>query len=1694
MINLSICCADKLAFSVKYWALSALFSLAGCVLSEAAEPGDVMPGQPWMLATEYYPGKLTNAEDGDGDKDFPFRCKVITGVSYYRIGNMPSNIRTAELLRAESGKKNFISINKSEPVKNHNNSNREEDSLFCYGSMKDDTQAYGKDYDYMVAFLDPDGKRVEEIGPVKVRTPPVLLFRLLKETEPATVEIKIRSAGDDYAGSQIVYRDKVQYNQLNRIIKSSSGIWRLPLIAGKSDFSPPAFVFKPDLRQSAWNPVDGLKSFPLRYQLPLSYPLSRIADFAGMKIPAGKTDIAPVQPMMPQAFSGSGGDGAVGEVSKGGTQRSGGARRYNFHMRFPSNSKGMVIKRFISGEWAPPDGLKTFLVKKHKDGLAEISEKSLQQWKIVSSNTMDPYEFSGFAQLHYYEHAVHPGEWIYATWTLDKIPVALSAGLETFRIENYSEDKDAPPVILTCASGAEPDFRLQATILDSGAVRISLPGFKYDPKDWEEEPEWRLYRINERFKFSNSSGVEIFKGPASASSHDSADLVPGETYKYLLKLSGYLKKSIYVLGKGQASISEDICRNLFSHGNFNLCRVPMPPQKTPAVGVWSESPAYEPLAEKIKKYLSDKGFAILEREHLSSIRGEGELGRNAKDGDSILGAEYIVKIASNVHDSKDYSLYVKRNSRIWPFSENFSLSDLKSEGRIDEKSIFSLLDSCIGVYSDVEKGAAAVNAGDGKQAVPKSTGTARVAIMPFLDMPFADPGNSGEKSEGGGFNARAAEDLAFLSLSDTEGVELLDRSRIAQIIEEQSRALSQSSRNEIMMKAGNLLSARYFLAASFGADNRSFQLNMRMISVESSEIVDTVELKGPLSKAPDLVVSSTRKMLRKKIDGIDIDRIPEKAVKLKEALDIISTVHYQNDKVEDIQKALESYKNALLLAPESPLVLERLAGCSLQLAKKTTSDSTPYCEDAIRYAREGLKVSTGWNKARLAVLMCKAAFQLSRQDVIREALSILGKCTGDPEYSYDASRILFDAGYVAYMSDNFESAINSWYGFVRLDEGTGEYGYSPMNNSMMQAEGVSAIYNAIFGKLDGLAPARREEILLAFAKRMAPDYPYTSLHVISQLRRKSPSPGLPLLEGEIRLCLMLDPVKAIGIFDEVMSKGGLDDSQLARALYSKAIALQYSGNSQQASEFYRKACETCPAAPWAAEARTRIEALRNASGKLPPELIAGLHDSVGETDRNKIDGLLAQLQNYTYSEGALEETFTPAMRSKMSPEKIIKMVSRYFWNKGEVPAISSRSSFSMPPLVLTMRNSGRYERYSPVIEEFLPLYLRTLQDRRRMMSMSPMFRASQPDVPENNRLQYVTMPGSKSISGWRCPFPNDSRFPAMRGISAFSAALNQDQIAVAACDGYLYNLKYGIQSPLWKKKTGNDESSSSNNFFPGSSRNRLLSADNKLYLAFKDGTLLCLDSADGREIWLVKSPGLTTRKTVFEIDGSRIRCQLSDPDETLLMHFKRSFGQTRITAECIYDISTGSLIGTERKVEDPSVKAVKPVYPESISGLLNRIPALSCCDSVVGFNAEYIAWQTRDTVWICRIKDLSATPYDDGIHLSKENVAEIAAVLRRESPAKSSADRELRDIMDKLRPAESTRSRFGMMPQENINLNIKNLFMLLDEESGKALIGEIVRNRNGVQNYDHLIGYLGYMADEYIKKPANAPSSGSNRF
>lgn len=193
-----------------------------------------------------------------------------------------------------------------------------------------------------------------------------------------------------------------------------------------------------------------------------------------------------------------------------------------------------------------------------------------------------------------------------------------------------------------------------------------------------------------------------------------------------------------------------------------------------------------------------------------------------------------------------------------------------------------------------------------------------VAVLDFTGLMVGEGGNSAPLG-------KAVASMLITELSDRDGMEVIERTRLQDILTEQRLSLSGRVSESTALEVGQMLGAQYVVYGQVTSIAGMLRMDLHAIDVETSEILEAQKLSGRTDDLLDVVVRIAD------LFGRELDLVPPSGRPSMEQIPVQATIEFSRgvdfEDQGDAQKAVEHYRRTLEIHPghrDARRALERL--------------------------------------------------------------------------------------------------------------------------------------------------------------------------------------------------------------------------------------------------------------------------------------------------------------------------------------------------------------------------------------------------------------------------------------------------------------------------------------------------------------------------------------------------------------------------------------------------------------------------------------------------------------------------------------------------------------------------------------------------------------------------------------------------
>lgn len=180
-----------------------------------------------------------------------------------------------------------------------------------------------------------------------------------------------------------------------------------------------------------------------------------------------------------------------------------------------------------------------------------------------------------------------------------------------------------------------------------------------------------------------------------------------------------------------------------------------------------------------------------------------------------------------------------------------------------------------------------------------------LAVADFDGFLLGEAGNSAPVG-------KAVSNMLITELSQREGIDVIERYRLQELLREQQLSLSGRVDASTMQEVGNLVGAGYLVFGQVSGVGNSMRMDVRLVDSETSEVLEVQKL----TDSPEQLLGMVERIADMFMEQLDLEAPSERP----EAPEIptMATIHYSRavdyadkgqteDAIEQARKALEVY-------------------------------------------------------------------------------------------------------------------------------------------------------------------------------------------------------------------------------------------------------------------------------------------------------------------------------------------------------------------------------------------------------------------------------------------------------------------------------------------------------------------------------------------------------------------------------------------------------------------------------------------------------------------------------------------------------------------------------------------------------------------------------------------------------------------
>lgn len=185
-------------------------------------------------------------------------------------------------------------------------------------------------------------------------------------------------------------------------------------------------------------------------------------------------------------------------------------------------------------------------------------------------------------------------------------------------------------------------------------------------------------------------------------------------------------------------------------------------------------------------------------------------------------------------------------------------------------------------------------------------------------LPFDNGGSYGQDKENFDALQRGIAGMLISELAANPAARVVEREQVQRILDEQNLGTSGRVDPQTAARVGKLVGARYMVMGTFIDFYGDFRVDVRLVSVETSEVVKTESERAQRDHMFDIIRNVAAKLMR----GANLPALPRQASEERqsrqvptEALTYYSRALLYSDRGQK-ERAIEMYNRALAVFPD----------------------------------------------------------------------------------------------------------------------------------------------------------------------------------------------------------------------------------------------------------------------------------------------------------------------------------------------------------------------------------------------------------------------------------------------------------------------------------------------------------------------------------------------------------------------------------------------------------------------------------------------------------------------------------------------------------------------------------------------------------------------------------------------------------
>ena len=182
----------------------------------------------------------------------------------------------------------------------------------------------------------------------------------------------------------------------------------------------------------------------------------------------------------------------------------------------------------------------------------------------------------------------------------------------------------------------------------------------------------------------------------------------------------------------------------------------------------------------------------------------------------------------------------------------------------------------------------------------------RVAVLDFIGLMLGSAGNSAPLG-------KAVSSMLITELIGNPGLQVIERYQLQDLLMEQRLALSGRVDEGTAVEIGKMLGAQYMIYGQVTSIAEQLRMDMRVVDVETSEVVEAQKMNDKTSELLSVVVRMADTFVEKLNLDPPSSRAKMEPIPVRATIEFSRAVDFEDK--DEIEQALEHYRAALEIHP-----------------------------------------------------------------------------------------------------------------------------------------------------------------------------------------------------------------------------------------------------------------------------------------------------------------------------------------------------------------------------------------------------------------------------------------------------------------------------------------------------------------------------------------------------------------------------------------------------------------------------------------------------------------------------------------------------------------------------------------------------------------------------------------------------------